>query len=278
MGTKRYKPVTPGRRHMIGYDFAEITAKASVKSLLKNLKSRAGRSTTTGRITVHHKGGGHKRKYRIIDFKQFDKLNVPATIEAIEYDPNRSAYIALLKYSDGERRYIISPEGIQVGDQIICAEKTKLKPGNRMKIKNIPEGSIIYNVELKQGKGGQMVRGAGNSATLISLKTEMAQVRLPSGEVRLVDKECFASIGTVSNGSHSQIKIGKAGRNRWLGKRPHVRGKAKNIREHPHGSGEGRNPIGMKYPKTPWGKHALGVKTRRNKRTNKFILSRRKKK
>ncbi len=273
MGIKKYKPVTPGRRQMTGYDFSEITEKKPYKKLTKTLISRAGRSSTTGRITVRHQGGGHKRRYRIIDFRQVEKLNVPGVVETIEYDPNRTARIALIKYIDGDRRYMLTAEGVVVGDDIICAEKAKIKSGNRMRIGNIPEGTQIYNLEIRLGKGGQIVRSAGTSATLMSLDTEMAQVKLPSGEVRLISKKCFASIGVVSNAEHSHIVIGKAGRNRWLGKRPTVRGKAMNIREHAHGSGEGGCPIGLKYPKTPWGKHALGVRTRTNKRTDKFILS-----
>jgi len=278
MGIKKYKPTTNGRRHMTGFTFEEITSKKPYKPLTINLASRAGRSSTTGRLCVRHRGGGHKRLYRIIDFKQIQKHGVPGKVETIEYDPYRSARIALIKYVDGDRRYMLLPNGLKVDDSVLCRDKAEVKVGNRIKLKNMQEGTTIHNVELKVGKGGQIVRSAGTSATLMSLKTPLAQVKLPSGEVRLVNKECYASIGSVSNPEHSQIVIGKAGRNRWKGKRPTVRGKAMNIREHPHGSGEGGCPIGLKYPKTPWGKHALGVKTRRNKRTTKFILSSRSKK
>lgn len=273
MGIKKYKPFTPGRRHMTGYDFSEITTNKPYKPLTVGISSCAGRSNTTGSMTIRHKGGGHKRKYRIIDFKQLDKMNIPAVIETIEYDPNRSARIALLKYADGERRYILLPLGMKVGDSILCAKNVKVKLGHRMPIGKMVEGTVIHNIELIPGKGGSIVRSAGSSATVVSLKGDRAQIKLPSGQVRLVHKECFATVGIVNNQERARIVIGKAGRNRWLGKRPVVRGKAMNVREHPHGSGEGGCPIGMKYPKTPWGKHALGVKTRKNKRTNVFILS-----
>lgn len=276
MGIKKYKPVTPGRRQMTGYDFAEITKTTPHKRLTVGLQSHAGRSTTTGTLTIRHQGGGHKRKYRFIDFKQTDKMNVPGVIETIEYDPNRSARIALVKYSDGDRRYMLLPHGMNVGDPVICSCNVKVKVGARMPLGKMLEGINIHNIELMCDKGGQIVRSAGSYATVVSLKGEKAQIKLPSGEVRLVDKRCFATVGEVSNAEHARISIGKAGRNRWKGNRPTVRGKAMNVREHPHGSGEGCCPIGLKYPKTPWGKNARGVKTRNNKRTNIYIFAKRK--
>lgn len=277
MGIKKFKPTTPGRRHMTGFDFTEITQSKPHKSLTAPLHKKGGRSSSTGRMTIAHRGGGHKRKYRIIDFRRTQKNQVPAIIETIEYDPNRSARIGLLKYADGDRRYMLMPEGVGVGYEVVCDLKAPIKIGNRMQIGNMIDGIQIYNLELSPHKGGQIVRSAGSSATLVAIQGEYVQVRLPSGEVRLIHSHCYATIGVVSNSEHARIVIGKAGRNRWLGKRPTVRGKAKNVREHPHGSGEGGCPIGLKYPKTPWGKHALGVRTRKNKRTDKFIVSRRKK-
>jgi large subunit ribosomal protein L2 len=275
MALKTYKPTTPGRRGMTGYDFKEITVSEPFKPLTEFLKKRAGRAQN-GRMTVRHQGGGVKRLYRKIDFKQ-NKYEITGIVETIEYDPYRTARIALIKYADGERRYILVPNQLKVGDKIIASEKSKIKVGNRMCLENIPVGMAIHNIELNLGEGGKMVRSAGVSASIVSIDDNYAQIKLPSGEIRLINKKCHASIGIIGNEEHKNIKIGKAGRKRKMGIRPTVRGKAKNVREHPHGSGEGGSPIGMKYPKTPWGKHALGVKTRRNKRTNKFIIKRRNK-
>jgi len=273
MALKTYKPTTPGRRGMTGYDFKEITAKKPYKPLTEFLKCRAGRAQN-GRMTVRHKGSGVKRLYRKIDFKQ-DKYNIQGVIETIEYDPYRTARIALVKYVDGERRYILCPNQLKVGDPVVSSDKTKLKPGNRMALEYIPAGVAVYNIELNLGQGGKLVRSAGTSAHLVTIDGKYAQIKLPSGEIRLINKKCHASIGVIGNEEHQNIKLGKAGRKRWMGIRPTVRGKAKNIREHPHGSGEGACPIGLKYPKTPWGKHALGKKTRANKRTDKFIVKNR---
>lgn len=257
-------------------DFAEITKKTPEKALLVSKKSNAGRNNT-GRITVRHRGGGVKRAYRLIDFKQNDKLDIPAKVAGIEYDPNRSAFIALVVYADGAKRYILAPHGLTNGDKIITKEKAKIKTGNRMQIENIPVGFEIYNVEINKGKGGQIVRSAGTSAKLVSLEGKYAQVQLPSGEVRLVHKDCYASIGRLGNIQHNQVKIGKAGRSRWLGKRPSVLGKSMNACDHPHGGGEGHSPIGLPMPKTPWGMPALGFKTRKRKYSSKMILKKRKK-
>jgi large subunit ribosomal protein L2 len=271
MPIRHYKPITPGLRQMTRDTFEEITKTSPEKALTYIKKEKAGRNNT-GRLTVRHRGGGHKRRIRIVDYKSQDKLNITAKVSAIEYDPNRSAYIMLLTYIDGEKRYQIAPAGVTVGEQVITQIKAPIKTGNRMQVKNIPVGYSVYNVELQPGKGGQMAKTAGASAKLVSLEGPKAQIELPSGEIRLIEKKCFASIGTVSNADHSNIKIGKAGRNRWLGKRPSVRGKAMNPVDHPHGGGEGANSIGMKAPKTPWGLPALGVKTRNRKRTDKFIV------
>ncbi len=275
MPIKVVKPTTPGRRNMSYNDFSKLSKKKPEKSLTKKIVKKAGRNNQ-GRLTVRHKGGGHKRKYRIIDFKRNDKIGITAKVKSIEYDPNRTAFIALIAYSDGEKRYIISPEGLKIDDLVITNEKTKLKVGNRMQIKNILPGFNIYNIELHRGKGGQIVRSAGNSAKVMSVEGEMAQIQLPSKEIRLVDKNCYATIGIISNSDHSNIRIGKAGRNRWKGKRPQVTGKSMNPCDHPHGGGEGHTDIGMKTPKTPWGMPALGFKTRKRKYTNKYILQRRK--
>jgi large subunit ribosomal protein L2 len=271
MPVKSYKPTTPGVRQMTRDTFEEITKSSPEKNLTYIKKEQAGRNNT-GRLTVRHRGGGHKKRIRIVDFKAHDKAGIPAKVTAVEYDPNRTAYIMLLVYADGEKRYQIAPNGIKVDDEIITKSKCKIKVGNRMSLKNIPVGYAIYNVELQPGKGGQLAKTAGSSAKLVSLEGPKAQVQLPSGEIRLIEKKCFASIGTVSNADNSNIKIGKAGRNRWLGKRPQVRGKVMNPVDHPHGGGEGRNSIGMKAPKTPWGLPALGVKTRNRKSTDKFIV------
>ncbi len=277
MPVKKYKPTTPGRRGMSVNAFAELTTNKPLKKLLKPRKQKSGRNNQ-GRITVRHRGGGAKRKYRIIDNKRFEKLNVPARVESIEYDPNRSAFIALLVYADGDKRYIIAPHGIKKDDQVICSEKAKIKSGNCMQIKSIPVGFSIYDLELKPGKGAQIIRSAGSSGKVVSLEGEMAQIMLPSGEVRYVPKNCYATLGTVSNIDHSNIVIGKAGRKRHMGRRPQVLGKSMNACDHPHGGGEGHTAIGPKQPKTPWGKAALGVKTRKkNKVSNKYIIKKRKK-
>ena len=275
MPLKSFKPTTPGRRHMLVADFSVLTKGEPEKGLTRGKQRISGRNSL-GRVTVRRRGGGHKRLYRIIDFKATDKLGIPATVRTIEYDPNRSAYIALISYVDGEKRYILAPESLKVSDQVVTAPRTKVKVGNRMQIKNIPVGFKIHNVELVLGKGGAIVRSAGSSATLASLDGPYAQVQLPSGEVRFVHKECYASIGTVSNPDHNLIVIGKAGRTRWMGRRPKVLGKSMNAVDHPHGGGEGHSSIGLPYPKTPWGKHALGVKTRKRRHPrNRFIVRRR---
>jgi large subunit ribosomal protein L2 len=273
MAIKVYKPTSPGRRGMSVSAFEEITRARPEKSLLRPLRKRAGRNNQ-GRITVRHQGGGHKRAYRVIDFKR-DKVNVPARVVSIEYDPNRSARIALLVYADGEKRYIIAPLGLRVGDDIMNGSNADVRPGNALPIADITVGSLIHNIELQPGKGGQLVRSAGTSAQLLAKEGKYAQVRLPSGEVRLVHQRCMATVGQVGNTDHGNIKLGKAGRRRHQGWRPAVRGSAMSPRDHPHGGGEGRSPIGMPGPKTPWGKPTLGAKTRRNKRTDKWILRRR---
>ena len=276
MGIKKYKPTTPGRRGMLGYTFEEITKTEPERSLIEPLKRRAGRNVY-GRVTVRHRGGGSKRYYRVIDFKR-DKRGVPARVAAIEYDPNRTARIALLHYADGEKRYIIAPVGLQVGDTVLAGPEAEIRPGNALPIANIPTGTMIHNIELQPGRGGQMVRAAGSSAQLLAKEGDYAHIRLPSGEVRLVRQECYATIGQVGNVEHSYIKIGKAGRKRHMGIRPTVRGSAMTPRDHPHGGGEGRQPIGLPGPKSPWGKPTLGAKTRRNKKTDKYIVRRRSKK
>jgi large subunit ribosomal protein L2 len=277
MGIKKFKPTTPGRRQMSVASFEEITTTKPEKSLLVSKKQNAGRNSS-GRVTVRHRGGGVKRMYRIIDFKGTDKLNIKGKVSTVEYDPNRTAYIMLIQYKDGEKRYQIAPTGIKVGEEIITSEKAKIKTGNRMLIRHIPVGYEIYNVELHQGKGGQMARSAGSKLKLVSLAGKHAQLQMPSGEIRLVSKDCYASIGIVSNIEHSNITIGKAGRNRLKGKRPQVRGKVMNPVDHPHGGGEGSSPIGLKHPKTPWGLPALGFKTRRRKYTDKMIVKDRRRK
>jgi large subunit ribosomal protein L2 len=255
--------------------FDEITATKPEKSLLEPLKKKAGRNAQ-GRITVRHQGGGHKRRYRVIDFKR-DKDGVPATVATIEYDPNRSANIALLHYADGEKRYILAPVGVTVGTQVMSGEGADIKPGNALKLKDMPVGTLIHNIELKEGKGGQLVRSAGAAAQLMAKEGKYAQVRLPSGEVRFISQECKATIGQVGNVDHENIDIGKAGRSRWLGKRPTVRGVVMNPVDHPHGGGEGKSPIGRKSPVTPWGKPTLGYKTRKkNKKSDQYIVRRRK--
>ncbi len=276
MGIKIYKPTSPGRRDMSVSTFEEITRTKPHKALLAPWRSKAGRNVR-GKITVRHRGGGHKRRYRIIDFKR-DKLNVPAKVETIEYDPNRSARIALVLYADGERRYIIAPLGLQVGDMVMAGSEAEVRVGNALPIANIPLGTMIHNVELQIGGGGQLVRSAGTAAQVVAKEGAYAQIRLPSGEVRLIDMRCMATIGQVGNVDHGNIKLGKAGRRRWLGRRSKTRGSAMTPRDHPHGGGEGRAPIGMPSPKSPWGKPTLGYKTRCNKRTDKWIVRRRSKK
>ena len=274
MAIKKYKPTSPARRQMTVSTFEEITKKTPERSLLEPLKSNAGRNSY-GRITVRHRGGGTKRKYRVIDFKR-DKRDMKATVLAIEYDPNRSANIALVQYEDGEKRYIIAPVGLYVNDVIECGENADIRPGNALPIANIPVGTVIHNIELMPGKGAQLVRAAGNSAQLMAKEGKYAQVRLPSGEVRMIRMDCIATIGQVGNLDHENISIGKAGRKRHMGWRPTVRGVVMNPNDHPHGGGEGKSPIGMPSPVTPWGKPALGYKTRKHKKaSDKFIVKRR---
>jgi large subunit ribosomal protein L2 len=254
--------------------FEEITRDKPERSLLAPLKQRAGRNNQ-GKITVRHRGGGHKQRYRLIDFKR-NKFGVPAKVSTIEYDPNRTSNIALLTYADGEKRYILAPTGLNVGDQVMSGPDADIQLGNALPIYRIPLGTQLHNIELQPGKGGQLVRSAGASAQLLAKEGDYAQVRLPSGEVRLIPQNCLATIGQVGNADHSNLTLGKAGRRRWLGFRPSVRGSAMDPNSHPHGGGEGAAPIGMPGPKTPWGKPALGAKTRTNKRTNKYIIRRRK--
>ena len=275
MGIKKFKPTSPALRQMTVSTFEEITTNEPEKSLLEPLKKHAGRNVR-GKITVRHKGGGNKRKFRIIDFKR-DKDGVPGKVATIEYDPNRSANIALIHYVDGEKRYIIAPNKIKVGDMILSGPEADIKIGNALKLKDIPVGSIIHNIELKAGKGAQLVRSAGNSAQLMAKENDYAQVRLPSGEVRMIRVECKATIGQVGNIDHENITIGKAGRKRHMGIRPTVRGSVMNPNDHPHGGGEGRAPIGRPSPVTPWGKPTLGFKTRKkNKKSDKYIVKKRK--
>jgi large subunit ribosomal protein L2 len=273
MAIKVYRPTSAGRRGMSVSTFEEITKSKPERSLLAPLRRKGGRNNQ-GVVTTRHQGGGHKRRYRIIDFKR-DKFNVPGKISSIEYDPNRSARIALVVYNDGEKRYILAPNGIKVGDTVMSGATADIRPGNTLPIRNIPLGTTVHNVELYPGRGGQLARSAGNAAQVLAKEGAMAQLRLPSGEVRYVDMNCLATIGQVSNTDHANINLGKAGRKRWLGIRPSVRGIAMDPGAHPHGGGEGRSPVGMPSPKTPWGKVALGKKTRLNKRTNKFIVRRR---
>ena len=278
MPIKVFKPTSPGRRDMSGQTFEEITRSKPERSLVRGLRKRAGRNAR-GKITVRHRGGGHKRRYRIIDFKR-NKFEVPGEVISVEYDPNRSARIALIQYEDGEKRYIIAPLGLQVGDQIMSSRsQIDIRPGNTMELQNIPLGTTVHNIEMQPGRGGQMVRAAGTSAQLLAKDHPLyVTLRLPSGEERYVPQECLATIGQVGNQEHGNIKLGKAGRKRHLGIRPTVRGSAMSPRDHPHGGGEGRSPVGMPAPKTPWGKVALGKRTRRNKRTDKFVFRRRTKK
>ncbi len=273
MALKIYRPTSPGRRGMSGSTFEEITKDKPEKSLLLPLKKKGGRNIQ-GKITVRHRGGGAKRRLRIIDFKR-DKLGVPGRVAAIEYDPNRSANIALIYYADGEKRYILAPLGLNVGDSIKAGSDAEIKSGNVLPLKLIPSGTMIHNIELERGKGGQLVRSAGVVAQLMVKEGEYALVRLPSGEMRRIRSECIATIGQVGNVDHGGIKLGKAGRRRHLGFRPTVRGSAMNPRDHPHGGGEGRSPIGLPGPKTPWGKPALGYRTRKPKASDKMIVRRR---
>lgn len=273
MPIKKYKPITPGRRGMTTLTKEEITKSTPEKSLLAPLSKNSGRNNN-GRITTRHKGGGHKRHYRIIDFKR-TKDGIPATVSAIEYDPNRSANIALLTYADGEKRYILAPKGLEVGTKIVSGPETDVRTGNCMELRNMPEGTVVHNVELKPGKGGQMARSAGSSAQILGIEDKYVTLRLTSGEVRRVLGTCRATIGTVGNEDHSLVNLGKAGRSRWLGIRPTVRGSVMNPNDHPHGGGEGRTPIGRKAPMTPWGKKALGVKTRNKKKASTKLIVRR---
>ncbi len=274
MAIKKYKAITPGQRLKSTLSTKEITRSKPEKSLTVGKRSRAGRNNQ-GKITIRHQGGGHKKLLRMVDFKQTDKLGIPAKVMHIEYDPNRTALIMLVNYSDGEKRYHLAPEGVKVGDEIITKDKAKISPGNRIMLKHIPTGYNIYNLELSPHRGGQIVRSAGSRATLVAVEKEFAQVTLPSGESRLIDKNCFATLGVVSNVDWNLVKIGKAGRSRWMGIRPSVRGKAMNPVDHPHGGGEGNQPCGLPHPKTPWGYAALGVKTRKRKYSDKSIVRRR---
>ena len=273
MAIKKYKPTTPGRRGMSSLSFEEITSTSPERSLLEPLSKKGGRNNT-GRITTRHQGGGHKRQYRVIDFKR-NKDNIPAKVATIEYDPNRSANIALLNYADGEKRYILAPKGMQVGQTIVSGEAVDIKVGNAMELRNIPEGTFVHNVELKPGKGGQLARSAGVSAQILGSEGRYTILRLASGEVRKVLSNCRATIGTVGNEDHSLVNLGKAGRSRWMVIRPTVRGSVMNPNDHPHGGGEGRTPVGRKSPMTPWGKKAMGVKTRKAKKASTKLITRR---
>ena len=276
MAVKVYKPTSPGRRDMSVSAFEEITHTKPEKSLVTGLRKRGGRNSR-GKVTVRHRGGGHRRLYREIDFKR-SKFGVPARVASIEYDPNRSARIALLVYADGDKRYMIAPLGLYVGDTVVSGDQTEIRPGNCMPLRNIPLGTLVHNIEIYPGRGGQMVRSAGTSAQLLAKEGEYATLRLPSGEERLIGLDCLATIGQVGNVDHGNVKLGKAGRKRYLGTRPTVRGSAMTPRDHPHGGGEGRSPVGMAGPKTPWGQPALGKRTRSNKSTDKYIFRRRSKK
>ena len=274
MAVKVYNPTSPGRRGRTDPTFDEITRTEPERSLLRPLHKRAGRNVH-GRITVRHRGGGHKRKYRLIDFKR-NKTGIPAVVDSIEYDPNRSARIALLVYSDGEKRYIIAPLGLQVGDRVMSGGDAEIDLGNALPLERIPTGTMVHNVELTPGKGGQIARSAGTSAQVIAKEGKYVTVRLPSGEIRQFQRQCMATIGQVGNVEHGNIKLGKAGRKRWRGWRPTVRGSVMSPRDHPHGGGEGRTGIGMPSPKTPWGKKTMGKKTRsRSKQSDKYIVRRR---
>lgn len=276
MPVKKYKPVTPGTRGMTGYTFDEITKSSPERSLLVPLRKSGGRNVH-GRVTVRHRGGGHRRFIRIVDFKR-DKRDIPAKVAAIEYDPNRTARLALLYYADGEKRYIVAPMDLKVGDTVLAGAGAEIRSGNSLPISSIPVGTLIHNIEIKEGRGGQMVRSAGGAAQLLAKEGDFAQIRMPSGEVRLIRQTCFATIGQIGNLDHGNVKLGKAGRKRHKGIRPTVRGSAMSPRDHPHGGGEGRQPIGLPGPKSPWGKPTLGYKTRRNKKTDQYIVRRRSKK
>ncbi|MBO0994239.1 50S ribosomal protein L2 [Bacillus sp. SD088] len=277
MAIKKYKPTTNGRRNMTSLDFSEITTNKPEKSLLEPLNRKGGRNNQ-GRMTVRHRGGGHKRQYRVIDFKRI-KDGIPGRVATIEYDPNRSANIALIHYHDGEKRYILAPKNLKVGMEVMSGPDADIKVGNTLPLANIPVGTVVHNIELKPGGGGQLVRSAGTSAQVLGKEgTKYVLVRLNSGEVRMILATCRASIGQVGNEQHELVNVGKAGRSRWQGKRPHVRGSVMNPNDHPHGGGEGRTPIGRKSPVTPWGKPTLGYKTRKkNNKSDKFIVRRRKK-
>jgi len=275
MAVKKYKPVTPGTRGMTGYTFEEITKSKPERSLIVPLRKSGGRNAY-GRITVRHRGGGHRRFIRLVDFKR-DKRDIPAKVAAIEYDPNRTARLALLNYADGEKRYIVAPVDLKVGDTVMSGAKAEIRSGNALPIANIPVGTLIHNIEFKEGRGGQLVRSAGGAAQLLAKEGDFAQIRMPSGEVRLIHQVCYATVGQIGNLDHGNVKLGKAGRKRHKGVRPTVRGSAMSPRDHPHGGGEGRQPIGLPGPKSPWGKPTLGFKTRRNKKTDQYIVRRRSK-
>jgi large subunit ribosomal protein L2 len=273
MAVKVYKPITPSLRNMTGYTFEEITKSKPERSLIVARKAHAGRNSY-GKVTVRHQGGGNKQYIRLVDYKR-NKVTIPGKVSAIEYDPNRTARLALIVYADGEKRYIVAPLGLKVGDSILSGPQAEIRTGNSLPISNIPVGTLVHNVELKPGKGGQLARSAGSAAQLLAKEGDYAQIRLPSGEVRLVLQVCYATIGQVGNLDHSNVKLGKAGRKRHLGIRPTVRGTAMSPRDHPHGGGEGRQPAGMPSPKSPWGRPTRGYKTRRNKVSDKFIVRRR---
>jgi large subunit ribosomal protein L2 len=275
MAVKKYKPTSPARRAMTGYSFSEITSTTPEKSLLAPLKGHGGRNNH-GRLTVRHQGGGAKRMYRLVDFRRL-KDDIPAKVASIEYDPNRTAYIALINYADGAKSYILAPVGLKVGDNVVSGENADIKPGNCLPLRRIPVGTMIHNIELKPGKGAQLVRSAGVSAQLMAKESEYVHVRLPSNEMRLIHGNCKASIGQVGNLEHENVKIGKAGRSRHMGIRPTVRGVVMNPIDHPHGGGEGRSPIGRKSPVSPWGQKTLGFKTRKKKASDKYIVTRRSK-
>jgi len=273
MPIKTFKPLTPGQRGKSSPTFEEITRTTPERSLTQSLKKHSGRNAN-GKVTVRHRGGGSKTQYRLVDFKR-DKVGVAGRVDSIEYDPNRSARIALVVYPDGEKRYILAPVGLKVGDNVLSSPQAEIRPGNTLPLMNMPLGTMVHNVELHLGRGGQLVRAAGTSAQVMAKEGQYALLRMPSGEMRQIDMRCVATVGQVGNVDHSNIKLGKAGRKRWMGWRPTVRGSAMTPRDHPHGGGEGRTPIGMSGPKTPWGKPTMGYKTRRNKRTDKYIVRRR---
>jgi large subunit ribosomal protein L2 len=273
MGIKRYKPTSPGRRFQTVSDFEEITTSQPHKPLLAPLSKKAGRNVY-GRITLRRRGGGHKRRYRVIDFRR-DKVGIPSKVVSIEYDPNRSARIALLRYADGEKRYILAPQGLQLNDEVVAGQEADIRPGNALPLRNIPLGTLIHNIELRVGKGGQLIRSAGTYAQIMAKEGKYAQIRMPSGEVRMVLQDCMATVGQLGNTEHENLSIGKAGRTRWLGRRPKVRGVVMNPVDHPHGGGEGRTS-GGRHPVTPWGVPTKGYKTRKNRRSDRFIVKKRK--